>query len=60
MTLSFDDKGRRVEPVETPEIRPVVLEYQPVFVTGGKQVSVSVSQSPLPVAITIDPEKVKS
>ena len=63
MTLNFNSAGERVNTGgnEAPEIRPIVLQFQPVIVSGGKQVSTPL---PLPVPgaavkITIDPEKLK-
>lgn len=62
MTLNFSFSEERVEISQgrTSEIKPAVLEFQPVIVSvGGNRVP---SPAPTPDAglrITIDPEKLK-
>ncbi|MHB1424616.1 MAG: hypothetical protein ACYC3I_15720 [Gemmataceae bacterium] len=62
MTLNFNYTGEHVQisPVGTSGVKPVALEFQPVIVSGGKQVSNQPPTSDAAVQITIDPEKLKS
>lgn len=58
MTLNFNAAGDRVEDDKTSEVKPVILEFQPVLVTAGCRV-ITPAPEPVPVPpITIDPEKV--
>jgi hypothetical protein len=61
MTLNVDTYGRRVEPDRnvTSGVKPIVLEFQPVIVSGGQYVSTMPTEPAAAVTITIDPEKLK-